>query len=48
MRLKYKIWALVCGAFCLGIFAGLLLPPFWLVGIEGIMLIFIAFCKICG
>lgn len=48
MRFKYKIWALISGAFCLGIFAGLILPTICLVVIEGILLIFIALCKICG
>lgn len=48
MRLKYKLWAFICGAFCLGIFAGLILPPIFLVVVEGILLIFIAFLKICG
>ncbi len=48
MRLKYRIWALVSSAFSLGIFAGLLLPPICLVVVEGVLLLFIAICKLCG
>ncbi len=48
MWLKYRIWSIVCGAFCLGIFAGLLLPPMFLVVIEGVLLLFVAICKLCG
>ncbi|MBR4874480.1 MAG: hypothetical protein IKU87_01480 [Clostridia bacterium] len=48
MRLRYRLWALICAAFCLGIFAGLLLPPMFLAVIEGILLVFIAICKICS
>ncbi len=48
MRLKYRIWALICSAFCLGIFAGILLPPICLVVVEGVLLLFIAICKLCG
>lgn len=48
MRLQYRLWALLSGAFCLGIFAGMLLPPVLLIVIEGVLLLFIVLCKICG
>ncbi len=48
MRFKYKLWALVAGAFCLGVFAGLILPPIWIVIIEGLLILFIAFCWLCS
>lgn len=46
--LKYRLWGLVAVSFALGLFAGLLLPPIWLVVIEGILILFIAFCRMLG
>ena len=48
MRFKYKLWALVAGASLLGVFAGLILPPIWIVIIEGLLILFIAFCWLCS
>lgn len=47
MRFKYRLWALVAAAFSIGLFVGLLLPPFWMVIIEGLLILFIAFCWLC-
>lgn len=46
--LKFRLWALVAASFCLGMFAGLLLPPIWLVIFEGLLILFIAFCWLCS
>ena len=48
MHLTCRLMALIAGVFSVGLFAGLLLPPIWLVVAEGILLIFIAFCILCG
>ncbi|MBQ4516360.1 MAG: hypothetical protein II978_06190 [Clostridia bacterium] len=46
--IRYRLWGLVAGAFAIGLFAGLLLPPIWLVFLEGILIIFVAFCRLFG
>jgi len=48
MHLSCRIMALLAGVFAAGLFAGLLLPPVWLVVMQGLLLIFIAFCILCG
>lgn len=45
---RFRLWALVAASFCLGMFAGLLLPPLWLVVLEGALLLFVAFCRLFG
>lgn len=46
--LKFKLWGAVAAAFCIGVFAGLILPPFFLVIAEGILILFITFCWLCS
>ncbi len=48
MRLKYRLWGAVAAAFCIGVLAGMILPPVCLVVIEGSLLVFIAFCWMCS
>lgn len=46
--LKYKLWGAVATSFCVGVFAGLILPPLCLVIAEGVLIIFITCCWLCG
>jgi len=48
MRLKYRLWGAIATAFCIGVFAGMVLPPVWLVVTEGLLIIFITFCWMCS
>lgn len=48
MRFKYRLWGAVATAFCIGVFAGMILPPIWLVVAEGLLIIFITFCWLCS
>jgi len=48
MHLTCRLMAIIAGVFSLGLFAGLLLPPIWLVVMQGALLIFIAFCILCS
>lgn len=48
MHLSFRFMAILSGVFAAGLFAGLLLPPVWLVIMQGVLLIFIAFCILCG
>ena len=48
MHLSCRFMALLAGVFAAGLFAGLLLPPIWLVVMQGALLIFIALCIFCA
>ncbi len=48
MHITNSLVAIIAGAFAAGLFAGLLLPPIWLVVMQGALLIFIALCILCG
>lgn len=48
MRVRYRLWGVVATAFCFGVFAGMVLPPIWLVIVEGAMIVFITFCWMCS
>ncbi len=48
MRFKYRLWGAVAAAFCIGVFAGMVLPPVCLVIVEGVMIVFITFCWMCS
>ncbi|MBQ3181329.1 MAG: hypothetical protein IJB50_01010 [Clostridia bacterium] len=48
MHLSFRLMGLLAGVFAAGLFAGLLLPPVWLVIMQGLLLIFIALCILCG
>lgn len=44
MHLSCRLLAIIAGTFSVGLFAGLLLPPVWLVVAEGMLLALVAFC----
>ncbi len=48
MHITCRLMAIIAGVFAAGLFAGLLLPPIWLVVMQGALLIFIALCILCG
>ena len=48
MHLHPRFLALIAGVFAAGLFAGLLLPPVWLVVMQGLLLIFVALCIFCS
>lgn len=48
MHLNSRFLALIAGVFAAGLFAGLLLPPVWLVMMQGLLLIFVALCIFCS
>lgn len=43
-NMSCRFLAVIAGAFSIGLFAGLILPPVWLVIAEGILLALVAFC----
>ena len=45
---KYKLWGAVAASFCIGVFAGLILPTLFLVVLEGLLILFITFCWLCS
>lgn len=48
MHFTYRLLAAFAGVFAIGLFTGLLLPPIWIVVMQGMILIFIAFCILFG
>ena len=48
LRCKYRLWSMIATAFCVGVFAGMLLPPVCLVVTEGLLIVFITFCWLCS
>ena len=48
MYFTCRLLAALAGAFAIGLFTGLLLPPIWIVVMQGALLVFIAFCILCG
>lgn len=48
MRCRYKLWGMLAAAFSIGILLGRILPPGFIIVLEGLLILFLTFCWLCS